>query len=280
MKQNQVELWVLISAIISAIFTFGAMFVLLRGNHVKRIILKSYENMFLRVKENNSGFFSYEKWERYLRIHGAAFHFGKWMNPVSYFVLCLLTCLALFVLGLSQSVLLSIGGALIGLMLPGLLVEYMDKRDNEEMLTDLNLLYSALSIQIRAGVYVTDALAECYSSVRQIRLKRALLQLSGDIVMKADLGKALLDFQNQFCNKYVDSLCITISQAMESGQAVELLGDIAQQIKDMEILTQNRKKQQLDRSITFYELGIFAAIICFVIFTCVQSLFQTDMFIH
>ena len=146
------------------------------------------------------------------------------------------------------------------------------------MLTELNLIYSALSIQIRAGVYVTDALAECYGSVSQIRLREALQNLSGDIVMKADLDSALECFQGQFNNRYIDSLCITILQATESGQAVELLGDIAEQIKDMELILQQKKKEKLNRSVTFYQLGIFALILVLVLYACVVHLFSAELF--
>lgn len=280
MKKETLTLCLDITKLLGTVFVFFSLFLALSVGKTKELILKSYEGICRKAQNTSGGIWNYEKWEKYLVIHGAAFHFGKWMNPITYLGLCIVMAVVGFVLGIGQSLLLGGAGLILGLVLPGFLVEYMDKKDNENMLTDLNLLYSSLSIQIRAGVYITDALTECYGSVKHIRLKSALLKLSGDIVMKADIYEALGNFQSVFCNKYIDSLCITISQAMESGQAVELLGDIAEQIKDMEILVQNKKKQQLDRSITFYELGIFAAIISFVIFVCVQSMFTADMFIQ
>jgi len=262
-----------------AILLFGNIIFLLLRKENRKVILNCFEVAGVRAKEMCRSFGSYGKWEEYLLIHGADVHFGSWINPVTYLTLCmgigLVGCLA----GMTQSVLLAGVGMVLGGLLPGFLVEYLNKRDNEEMLPDLNLIYHALAIQIRAGVYISDALAECYASVNNKRLKKALLRLSGEVVMKSDMEKALSNFQKLFSNKYIDSLCMTISQAAESGQAVDLLGDIAEQIKDMELLTQSKKKQKLDRSITFYELGIFAAIIVLVIYVCIEHLFQTDMFI-
>ena len=60
--------------------------------------------------------------------------------------------------------------------------------------------------------------------------------------MKADIYEALDRFQSRFDNRYIDSLCITILQALESGQALALLGDITEQIKDMEETVLERKK--------------------------------------
>ena len=154
------------------------------------------------------------------------------------------------------------------------LLLYLNKRDNERMLPEIRLIYHALEIQIRAGVYVVDALAECYAGVNEKRLKQALLDLAGAITMKADIYDALDQFQEKFDNRYIDALCITVIQALESGQAVELLGDIAEQVKDMEVAVLGQKKGALDRSITFYQLGILAAVLGMVLYACIMQMLE------
>lgn len=248
------------------------------GGHTGEVVLRAYDTFCMHARGKKGRLWDYEKWEAFLRVNGAAYHFGKWVNPVSYLTLCLALAGAGFLIGLSRGLPVGLAGAVLAAVLPGILLERMNRRDNEAMLTELNLVYNALAIQIRAGVYVTDALAEVYGSVKQIRLRDGLESLAGDIVMKADLDQALERFQGQFSNRYIDTLCITILQAMESGQAVELLGDIADQIKDMELTMQSRRKERLDRSITFYQLGIFAAIIAVVLYACVEHMFMNNMF--
>ena len=127
---------------------------------------------------------------------------------------------------------------------------------------------------MKAGVYVTDALAECYGNVREKRLRAALLDLAGDMVMRADIYDALNSFQAKFDNRYVDSLCIIVLQALESGQAVELLGDLGEQIKDMEEVVLNRKKGKLDRSITFYQLTMLAVVLGIALYACVTHMLR------
>lgn len=253
---------------------------LMAGGHTGEVVLRAYDTICMRARRQKGRLWDYGKWEEYLRVNGAAYHYGKWINPVSYLTLCLVLAGAGFVAGLAWGMLPGLAGAVLAACLPGVLLERMNRRDNEAMLTELNLVYNALAIQIRAGVYITDALAEVYGSVKQIRLREGLQALSGDIVMKADLEEALEQFQAQFNNRYIDSLCITIMQAMESGQAVELLGDIADQIKDMELTLQGRRKEKLDRSITFYQLGIFAAIIAVVLYACVEHMFMNNVLIN
>lgn len=244
----------------------------------QRLVLKAYENICMQAKNRKKGVFDYDRWEHYLCVNGAAYHYGQWINPVSYIAVCIVTGLIVFAIGCNWGIFFAVIMGAVGLFLPGILLEYLNKKDNEKLLAELDLIYSALAIQIRAGVYITDALAECYGSVSHPRLREALQNLSGEIVMKADLDNALERFQGQFNNSYIDSLCITILQAMESGQAVELLGDISEQIKDMEILLQQKKKEQLNRSVTFYQLGIFALILVLVLYACVAHLFSAELF--
>jgi hypothetical protein len=108
--------------------------------------------------------------------------------------------------------------------------------------------------------------------VEEERLRDGLLALAGDIVMKSDLFEALDHFQRKFDNRYIDSLCITVISAMESGRAVELLGDISEQVKDMEQEVMNRRKAALDRSTTFYQLGILSAVLGISIYACVEHM--------
>lgn len=264
--------------ILIAIGVLGCLVYMGITGRTKSVVLRAYENVCMYARSSSGDFFDYQRWERYLRIHGAAYYYGGWINPVTYMALCMITGLLGLALSVNYGLLMGLVFALLGVFLPGILLQYLDKRDNERMLAELDLVYSALAIQIRAGVYITDALTECYGSVTHERLRDALQNLSGDIVMKADLDQALERFQGAFRNRYIDSLCITILQATESGQAVELLGDIAEQIKDMEITLQHKKKEQLNRSATFYQLGIFALILVLVLYACVVHMFSTSIF--
>ena len=219
--------------------------------HPERKILAVCEEFSGLLREKERGTAWYRRTEVWLERNGASFHYGKWINPAKYLtmriILAMLGMLALGQMALGYGIL----AAMLLFFLPGWLLGYLNRQDNIRLLPEIKLIYHALEIQIRAGVYVTDALAECYGSVQERRLQSALLDLAGDIVMKADIYEAMEHFQGKFDNRYIDSLCITILQACESGQAVELLGDIGEQLKDMEATVMNRKKSSLDRSVTF-----------------------------
>lgn len=236
-------------------------------------LLTTYQELSGMLKERGRETEWYQRKERWLSQNGGTFHYGNKMTPARYLAARLfLAALGMTVIG-AVSWEWGMAACIFLYFLPVWLLIYMNNRDNERLLPELKLVFHALEIQIRAGVYVMDALAECYGGVREKRLRKALLELAGDIVMKADAYDALDKFQQKFDNRYVDSLCITILQALESGQAVELLGDIGEQIKDMEETVLARKKGALDRSVTFYQLGILAVVLAIALYACVTYMF-------
>lgn len=230
---------------------------------------------YLAVKNRDSTW--YQRTQEWLLKEGADFHFGKWLHPTVWLTLRLVLCSIGFLTGAAFGAGIGVVLAAAFYFLPRLLVQYLNYRDNERMLPELKLIYHGLEIQIRAGVYLTDALAECYAGVQDIRLRQALLDLAGAVTMKADVYDALNHFQRCFDNRYIDALCITLLQAMESGQAVELLGDIAEQVKDMEVSVMGRRKSALDRSLTFYQLGILASVLGMVLYACVTQMFTAAL---
>lgn len=258
--------------IVAAVITFGLLLVIALTCKPTQVLLRTYEELGRSLKKSRNSFLDYRKLQDYLERCGAAYHFGSWIGPVSFVALRLSMGGIGLLLGSRYQLWVGIILAVICYWFPDILLTWMNSRDNEKLLPEIKLVYNAMAMQIKAGVYVTDALAECYGSVQDGRLRKALFALSGDIAMKADVEEALERFQGKFDNRYIDSLCITILQALESGQAVDLLADIAEQIKDMEVSLMSRKKSSLDRSITFYQLGVLTAILVVVLYACVSHM--------
>ena len=226
-----------------------------------------------RLARQSQGLPYYERTRRFLEQTGARFHFGVNVDPMVFLLLRIGLALAGFVVFAAFSVHAGCLAAVTFFFLPPGLLYYLNRRDNLNMLSDVKHVYHSLEIQTRAGVFVTDALAESYGSVQEGRLKQALLELAGDIVMRANFAEALERFQGKFDNRYLDSLCLILLQATQSGQSVDLLSDLSEQIKDMEASLLSQKKEALDRSVTFYQLGILVAIMGVVLYACVTQMF-------
>ena len=197
--------------------------------------------------------------------------FARWV--VKHRVVVVVICLALMIPSIFGMASTRVKYDLL-YYLPEVLMIYINECDNRSMLPEIKLIYQALEVQIHAGIYATDALTECCQSVRQRRLQQALMELAGDLVMQSDTLTALSDFQEKFDNRQIDALCITLIQAGESGQAVELFQDMGEQLKDLELTALRHQKSALDRSITFYQLGMLGATLGVILYACVGYMFR------
>ncbi len=225
-----------------------------------------FAGMIRKRQKQNALYIRLEDW---LRKNGACFHLGKKTDPGSFTALCILLGAAGFLAGNRISpgngILL---GAGLGLVLP-FTIPALNRSDNRKMLHDIKLIYHSMGVQIKSGVYVTDALAECSGSVENIRLRSALTDFYADVIMKSDIYASLERFRSSFDDRYIDSLCMTIVQALESGQAVDLLKDIAEQASDMESEIFAARKASLDRLLTLSQLMVLGAVLGTALYTCI-----------
>lgn len=272
MEEKQI-LWLLkLLPAVGALLVVLLFYTLRSAYRPERLILKTYLelNGLLREREKRSVW--YQRTEKWLLKNGAPFHCGKNIDPARFLAMKLITALYGMVAFGRVNVWCGLA-AMAGLFyLPTTLLCFFNRCDNVRMLPELKRVCHVLEIQVQAGVSVMDALSECYGSVQERRLRKALFDISGEIVMKTDIYEALNRFQGSFDNHYIDSLYITILQALESGQVHTLPGDISELLKDMEETVLEREKRAVNRSITFYQLGILTVVMGVVLYACVKYL--------
>lgn len=240
-----------------------------------QVIVKTYERVNHRLKEVNRGIFNYDKTSRFLLANGATFHFGKWISPLKYMILRVLISLAGFVIGTQTNAFAAIALMVLGFELPTILLVKLNQKDNTKMAPQLQSLYNMLQEQIKAGVYITDALAESYRGIGKGRLRAALEGLSGDILLRNSFPEAMNRFNAKFNNSTIDSLCVILVQAQESGQSVELLSDMSEQLKDMQASMLQKKKEKLNRIETVCIMGILTAVIGIIMYVCMTAMFHS-----
>ena len=225
-----------------------------------------FAGMIRKKQRSNSHYIRLGTW---LKKNGASYHLGKKIDPVRFLVMCIVMGLAGW--GAGSGISAAFGtmlGTGLGLLLP-FLVPVLNRADNRNMLRDIKLIYHSLGVQIKSGVYVTDALAECSSAVENVRLKDALSAFYADVIMKSDIYASLERFRSSFDDRYIDSLCMTVVQALESGRVLELLNDIAEQASDMENEIFEARKASLDRLLTLSQLLVLAAVLGTSLYTCI-----------
>ena len=133
------------------------------------------------------------------------------------------------------------------------------------MMEDLQTLYNSLQTQIKAGIYPTDAMTETAEAITNKRLYCALVELKGDLLTNLSFKDAVRRMEEKFENKYITSLVLALTQAVETGPVLELLNDLADQIRVMRDAELISKKEKLDRLISFCELGLLFTGILFIV---------------
>ena len=121
---------------------------------------------------------------------------------------------------------------------------------------------------------ITPSNHTVYFQLENERLKAGIYEFATDIAAKSDLRQALEDLSGKFDNGYMDFLCIAILQAFDTGKVVDLLKDTSEVIRDMEKSYLSSKKTSLDRKVTFYQLGLVAAILMVVIYGCIRNMYS------
>lgn len=244
MELGKIKIAIIVTIGIITALVFAFILLMALRYNPGQAVVKVYDRINDRLKERKSSFFDYHKVEEFLLKKGAAYHLGKWMDPVKYMALKLIMAAIGVFLGVRTNLIATIILAAVFYMLPDLLLIHGNKKDNEKIMEELRLVYNSLAIQIRAGVQVTDAIKECYNTTgdKSQRLYDAMSDLSNDIFLQANVEEALGQFRRKFENRYIDSLCVILQQAMESGRAVDLLKDVSEQMRDMEAAARIKRK--------------------------------------
>jgi len=237
-------------------------------------------NLLENENENksNNGYFDLERIDTYLRNHGGYYMF-TWLEPFSFLmiksgfaVLMFLVIFSLIPSNVLIALLCAVLGAIVGFFGPDLILNIANESDNDDMLQDVKSIFDTLRTQTKAGVFLTNSLAECYMIVGNPRLKSALLDMTNKIIIKNDIEDAVKDFNKEFTSPYIDTLCVTILQSMESGKSVQILEDLSKQIADMQSAINIKEQEKLDSKIQVLEMMVFLGLIISVLFVLVMSL--------
>lgn len=228
-----------------------------------------------RLQLSKKGYFNYERLDNYLRRKGIYRMFPE-ANPMLFIGVKVLVALLFFVIGIAAlNVYLGLALAIPGFFFADLIVNIMNNSDNDDMMDDIKSIFDTLKIQTKAGVFLTYSLCECYLIVENSRLKAALLDMTNMIISKNQILTALHRFNEEFDNPYIDTLCITIEQSLESGKSAQILDDLSKQIADMQRAINIRESEKLDSKIQILQVLIFVCIICIAVYALAMIMVES-----
>lgn len=271
--------WLVIASKLIMLFIIFAVAYLVDYMVKNEIIQKQYNKMQGRGKqfltENmrraKGKSFNYDYMDAFINKYGVNFMI-KGITPVGYVALKLTASLFVMVVTMHENVVLGLAfGPACYYILDFIFIE-SNKSDNKLMLEDIKNVYDTLRIQIKAGVYITSVLTDCYLVVKNKRLKKAFLELTSDIAAKNDLEESLDRFTYKFDNQYIDNLATVIKQSMTTGQAGKMFDDIKGQINDIENAMVEAEKQRINAQILIVQALMYVAILVSTVYLCLGQL--------
>lgn len=271
--------WLVIASKLIMLFIIFAVAYLVDYMVKNEIIQKQYSKMQGRGKqfltENmrraKGKSFNYDYMDAFINKYGVNFMI-KGITPVGYVALKLIASLFVMVVTMHENVVLGLAfGPACYYILDFIFIE-SNKSDNKLMLEDIKNVYDTLRIQIKAGVYITSVLTDCYLVVKNKRLKKAFLELTSDIAAKNDLEESLDRFTYKFDNQYIDNLATVIKQSMTTGQAGKMFDDIKGQINDIENAMVEAEKQRINAQILIVQALMYVAILVSTVYLCLGQL--------
>lgn len=144
------------------------------------------------------------------------------------------------------------------------ILKISNANDNDNMLTDIKIMFDCLRIQVVSNVYIIDAMVELEPLLRSSRLKQAVHELIDSIVLTNDIENSLIMFNNKFSNKYIDTLVIILRQALVSGQSEDGLNNAFDQMVDIEQAMNLRLENSLEKKV----LVIQVFVLFFIVLVC------------
>ena len=262
---QQAQIISVVEIILSALLIFSMTLVIIKQEkeekNLKKLRDKGYSTMSSSMEYSRLSMFNYSSIEKFLNNSGAKQMF-KWLNPVTWLFIEIITALFGIMVGASLAGIIgAVMGCVIGFMFPRFVAAQSNSGDNKKLLTDLRTIYDVLRIQTKAGVYTSLILSDCYLSVRNKRLREALMELVSDIAVNSDMEEALEKFRSKFSNDYIDSLALVIKQSLVTGSSAQMLDDIAIQINNIEDALLVNQRNTVTTKLTFVQLLLYGSII-------------------
>jgi Flp pilus assembly protein TadB len=234
---------------------------------------QSLDMMTQGLQNSRLKMFNYEEISKFMESSGLNFMTNNKLTPLSYVTLKLLFGLfVMIVLTKTANVFAGLLGLIIIFVGVDIFVSISDASDNKSMLEDIKNIYDTLRIQTKAGVYITSVLTDCYLVTKNKRLKKALLDLTSDIIAKNDIDDALDSLKMKFRNQYIDSMVVVIKQSLKTGQATKMFEDIKAQIEDIDAALIQAEQQRVKTQITIVQVLLYTGILILALYAAMMGL--------
>lgn len=229
------------------------------------------------MRETKWNFFNYYYLQKFLDNVGATYYSKGAVTPLVFMSYKLLSLIVGFLVGLIFHPVLGVLIAMIAFTLPNRRMKKRNDKDNEAMMRDIMSIYDVVLLQTNSGVYIAQILIDAYMVVENMRLKSALLELTGKIKETNDVRTSLDVFSNRFANEHIENLAVAIGQSVETGNSARMLSDIKRHMVNLQKSYNKLEQMRVKRCGNVFKIAVFIAVMLVLVYGCVLGLFGAVM---
>lgn len=153
---------------------------------------------------------------------------------------------------------------------PKQLAKQRNKKDNEKMLGSIIDIYDIILLQLNSGEYITQVIIDAYRVATNRRLKAALIELTGDIMLSNDLIVSMEIFGSKFDNNNIDNLVALVKQMAETGATADMLSDINRRLFNLQKNYNAYRKERVNTQGHSCAFAMFVVIISIMGYLCMS----------
>lgn len=141
------------------------------------------------------------------------------LNPVLFYLslISISAIIGIVFLIFTKNIYISLICSLLSYFLLNRIINYLNKKENNNMMQDICIIYLIMNEKLQNEVYFIDALAYIITKIKNKRLIYALKELKYNILNNNDIDKAILLFNKRFKNEDIDFLVLYLQKIIKIG---------------------------------------------------------------
>lgn len=222
---------------------------------------------------SEQSWFDWKKKKEKLKRLGVLYRYPSLEKPHYYLGLHLVCALSLFLIGALMNGFVAVAGFILGLLIPTQIFRRQNRRDNENMLSDIVAMNNTFITSVRGGAYVGDAMSVCEEIVYHPRLKKALREFRQNIgTGSMGVETAVIDFEQKFDSLEIGAMCTILKQGIETGNLVDGMNDLAKHCETNKRTLADKQKARVDNAMSIVMIVLVADVLGFVVWRLLSGM--------
>ena len=170
-------------------------------------------------------------------------------------------------------------GIPIGYVLLDLIFKHINENDNKAFLVDIFNTYSNLNIQLKNGLYISNALEYSYRGARNERYKQALEEMILNLSDKTvSMAETIDIFHSRFLSPEIDNLCSMLNNLLQYGIDDAYAKNMLSEIQTIMLGSAQEAEHDIETKTGMITMAFFIVIVFLIVITIWSGISNINFF--